>query len=197
MPNDSLPNDPKSIWQNQLTEPSKMTLRMIHRKTQRLHTKARRELLNSIGVSLSVVGLSIFGITRIHGAAMCALFVLTIGWTLVAQYFVYRGSVSNSEPSDVSLNTSLQSYRREVERQLSLSSRFLLWSFGPIMLGFGVIGALLFAIIGPHGFLRDTIPYLTLLGVSFIGVIFIRIQQQHDLQREIDELNVLETSNNP
>jgi hypothetical protein len=196
MHNDSLHSDPKSIWKNQLTEPFKMTPRVIHRKTQRLHTKTRRELLNSIGVSLSVVGLSIFGITRIHGAAMCALFVLTIGWTLVAQYFVYRGSVANSEPSDVSLNTSLQSYRREVERQLSLSSRFLLWSFGPIMLAFGVIGALLFAIVGPHGFLRNAIPYLTLLGISFIGVVFIRVQQQHDLQREIDELKEIERSNN-
>jgi hypothetical protein len=196
MHNDSLHSDPKSVWKNQLTEPFKMTPRVIHRKTQRLHTKTRRELLNSIGVSLSVVGLSIFGITRIHGAAMFALFVLTIGWTLVAQYFVYRGSVANSEPSDASLDTSLQSYRREVERQLSLSSRFLLWSFGPIMLAFGVIGALLFAIVGPHGFLRNAIPYLTLLGISFIGVVFIRIQQQHDLQREIDELKEIERSNN-
>jgi hypothetical protein len=195
MPNDSLHNDPKTIWQNQLTEPFKMTPRVIHRKTQRLHTKTRRELLNSIGVSLSVVGLSIFGIIRIHGAAMCALFVLTIGWTLVAQYFVYRGSVPNSEPADVSLNTSLQSYRQEVERQLSLSSRFLLWSLGPIMLAFGLIGALLFAIVGPHGFLRNTIPYLTSLVVSLFGVVFIRMHQQHDLQREIDELKEIERSN--
>jgi hypothetical protein len=196
MPNDSLHNDPKTIWKSQLTEPSKMTPRVIHRKTQRLHTKTHRELLNSIGVSLVVVGLSILGIIRIHGAAMCALFVLTIGWTLVAQYFVYRGSVPSSKPSDVSLDTSLQSYRQEVERQLGLSSRFLLWSFGPIMLGFGLIGALLFAVVGPHGFLRNAIPYLTLLGISFIGVAFIRIRQQHDLQREIDELKEIERSNN-
>jgi hypothetical protein len=126
---------------------------------------------------------------------MRAFFVLTIGWTLAAQYFVYRGSVTDSGPSDVSLYTSLQSYRREVERQLSLSSRFLLWAFGPIMLGFGVIGALLFAIAGPHGFLRVAIPYLTLLGISFIGVVFIRIQQQHALQREIGELKEIEKSN--
>jgi hypothetical protein len=196
MPNDSFPNDPKSIWQNQPMEPSTMTMKMIRRKTQHLNTKTRRELLNSIVVSLFVVGISIFGITRIHGAAMCTLFVLTIGWTLVAQYFVYRGCVADSEPSDVSLNTSLQSYRRQVERQLSLSSRFLLWSFGPIMLAFGVIAALLFAIVGPHGFLRNAIPYLTLLGISFIGVVFVRIRQQHDFQREIDELKEIERSNN-
>lgn len=196
MPNDSLHNDPKTLWKSQLTEPSKMTQRVIHRKTQRLHTKTHRELLNSIGVSLVVVGLSILGIIRIHGAFMCALFVLTICWTLVAQYFVYRGSVPSSEPSDVSLDTSLQSYRQEVERQLGLSSRFLLWSFGPVMLGFGLIGALLFAIVGPHGFFRNAIPYLTLLGISFLGVAFVRIQQQHDLQREIDELKEIERSNN-
>jgi hypothetical protein len=196
MPNDSLHNDPKTIWKSQLTEPFKMTPSVVNRKTQRLHTKTHRELLNSIGVSLAVVALSMLGIMWNHGAAMCALFVLTIGWTLVAQYFIYRGSVAYSEPSDVFLDTGLQSYRREVERQLSLSSRLLLWSFGPIMLGFGLIGALMFAIVGPHGFFRTAIPYLTALGISFIGVVFIKIQQQHDLQREIDELKEIERSNN-
>jgi hypothetical protein len=196
MPNDSFPNDPKSIWQNQPTEPSKMTMKMIRRKTQQLHTKTRRELLNSIVVSLFVVGLSIFGITRVHGAAIRAVFVLTIGWTLAAQFFVYRGSLADSEPSDVSLNTSLQSYRREVERQRYLSSRFLVWSFGPYMLAVGAMSALLLAIVRPHGFLRNSIPFFTMLGLWFIAVFVIRMQQQHDLQREIDELNEIERSNN-
>jgi hypothetical protein len=196
MPNDSLPNYPKSIWKNQLTEPFRMTPRMIHRKTQRLHTKTRRELLNSIGVSLSVVGLSILGITRVHVAAMRALFVLTIAWTLAAQYFVYRGSVADSEPSDVSLDTSLQSYRRELDRQRYLSTCFLVWSFGPIMLAGGTISALFLAIVRPHGFFPQTIPFITLLGLWFIAA-SVRMHQQRDLQRELDELNVLERSNNP
>lgn len=196
MPSDSLPNDPKSIWQNQPTEPSKMTLRMIRRKTQQLHTKTRRELLNSIFVSLFVVGLSLFGITRVHGAAMRAVFVLTIGWTLAAQYLVYRGSLADSEPSEVSLKTSLQSYRREVERQRYLSDRFLVLSFGPIMLAVGAMSALLLTIVRPTGFFRNTIPFFTLLGVWFVAAFVIRMQQQHDLQREIDELNEIERSNN-
>jgi Flp pilus assembly protein TadB len=195
MLNNSFPNDPKSIWQNQPTEPFKMTERMIRRKTQQLHRKTRRELLNSIVVSVFVVGLSIFGIMRVHGAAMRGIFVLTIGWTLAAQYFVYRGSLADSKQSDVSLNTSLRSYRREVERQRSLSSSFLVWSFGPIMLAGGSMSALLLAVVRPHGFLPNTIPFFTLLGSWFI-VFVIRMQEQRDLQREIDELNEIERSNN-
>lgn len=196
MPNDSLLNDPKSIWKNQLTEPSKMTPRLIHRKTQRLHTKTRRELLNSIGVSFAVVGISIYGITRVHGAAMRALFVLTIGWTLAAQYFVYRGSVANSKPYDVSLDTSLQSYRRELDRQRYVASCFLVWSFGPIMLVGVTISAVFLAIVRPNGFFPQTIPFLILPGLWFIAA-SARMHERRNLQRELDELNLIERSNNP
>jgi Flp pilus assembly protein TadB len=195
MLNNSFPNDPKSIWQNQPTEPFKMTVRMIRRRTQQLRTKTRRELLNSMVVSLFVVGLSIFGITRVHGAALRGIFVLTIGWTLAAQYFVYRGSLADSKQSDFSLNTSLQSYRREVERQRDLSSSFLVWTFGPIVLVGSSMSALLFAVVRPHGFLLNTIPFFILLGSWFI-VFVIRMQEQRHLQREIRELNEIERSNN-
>jgi Flp pilus assembly protein TadB len=171
-----------------------MTALMIRRKTQQLQTKTRRELLNSIVVSSFVVGLSIFGITRVHGPVMCGLFAVTIGWTLASQYFVYRGSMADSKQSDFFLNTSLQSYRREVERQRYLSSNFLVWAFAPAMLAGGSMSALLLAVVGPRGFLLNTSVFCTLLGSWFI-VFVMRFQERRALQREIDELNELETSN--
>jgi len=69
-----------------------------------------------------------------RGAA--AAFALAIVWTLAGQYFVDRGSLSEAAQDCPSTPVS-QSYRREVERQRYLSSRFLLWSFGPAVLAIG------------------------------------------------------------
>jgi hypothetical protein len=199
MPNDSSINDPKTIWQNQPTEPSKMTLVMIRHKTQQLHAQTRRDLLAEIAVSVFLVGLSGFGIWWVHGVALRAVFALAIAWTLAGQYFVDRRSLSDAAQLEVSLSTSLESYRREVERRSYLSSRFL-WSFGPCVLAVGALSAHMLAIAWTRGFLRHRIPtvsyapFFSLLALWFVGVFVQRMRQQRDLQREIDQLNEVQRS---
>jgi Flp pilus assembly protein TadB len=197
MPNDSSTNDAKTIWQSQPTEPSKMTLVMIRHKTQQLQDKTRRDLLAEIAVTIFLVALCGFGIWWVHGAALRALFALAIAWTLAGQYFVDRKSLSESAQLDVSLNTSLESYRREVERRHYLSSRFLSWIFGPAILAVGALSTHLLVLASDHGALRNTVPFFTLLGLWFAGVFVVRMRQQRELQREIDQLNEVERSNNP
>jgi hypothetical protein len=48
MQNDHPGNDPRTVWQNQPTEPSAMTLLLIRKKTRELRAKTHRELLKSI-----------------------------------------------------------------------------------------------------------------------------------------------------
>jgi hypothetical protein len=52
MRNDSIGNDPRTIWQNQPMEPSAMTLERIRQKVQELHAETRRQLLGSLIVPL-------------------------------------------------------------------------------------------------------------------------------------------------
>jgi hypothetical protein len=198
MPNDSSNNTPKTIWQNQPTEPSKMTLVMIRHKTQQLQGKTRRDLFNEIAVSVFLIGFYGICIWWIHGAVLRAAFALAIVWTLAGQYFVDRGSLSEAA-QDVSLNTSLQSYRREVERQRYLSSRFLLWSFGPAVLAIGSLSTHLLTLVWnhgalSHGYLLSTMPFFALLGLWFVGVFVLRMRHQRELQREIDQLTEVEGS---
>jgi Flp pilus assembly protein TadB len=199
MPNDSSTNDPKTIWQNQPTEPSKMTLVMIRHKTQQLHTKSRREIFGGVALSMFLVGFCVFGIRWVHVTALRALFALDIAWALAAaaQYFVNRRSLSGSGPSDVSLGTSLQSYRREVERQGYILGRVLLWSFGPAVLGIGTLSAQMLMIAWRRGAFRNTVPFFTLLGLWFVGIFVLRVRQQRELKREIDQLNEVESSIDP
>ena len=83
MRNDSSSNDPRTIWQNQPTEPSIMTLEKIRQKTQELHAKTRRALLGRIAVSLLVVGISGYGIAWVDSAVVRAVFAFAIAWSLL------------------------------------------------------------------------------------------------------------------
>ena len=197
MPNNSSSNDPKTIWQNQPTEPSKMTLVMIRHKTQELQEKTHRELFGQIAASVVMVGFYGVGIWWVHGPVPRVAFALAIVWTLAGLHFDDRKNLSDAAQLEASLSTSLESYRREVERRRYLSSRFLLWTFAPTLLAIVTLSTFLLTIGSTHhGFLRNTIPFFTLLGLWFVLLFLQRMRQQRDLQRELDQLNEVERSNN-
>jgi hypothetical protein len=195
MRNDPSGNDPRKIWQNQPTEPSIMTLEKIRQKTRELHAKTRRALLGRMVTPLAVVFLSGYGVAWFDGPALRVGFALALAWSLAGQYFVHRGMWS-AMPGDAALNTGLKSYRREVERRRYLYSCCLLWTFGPIVLALATFTASLLSLgIRNRGILLNMIPFLTLLVIWIVSIFFIRMRDQRELQREIDELNDIERAN--
>ena len=93
------------------------------------------------------------------------------------------------------MSTGLESYRREVERRRYLSRRFLLWSFGPVLFAIASLVAPLAAIAIRRGLLLNMVPFLALLVVWIVSVIIIRIKDQRELQREMNELDRIERAN--
>src|SRR5260370_24192756 len=98
MRDDSPENDPRTIWQNQPTEPSVMTLEKIRQKTQELHAKTRQKLLGGVAVSLLVAGISGYGIASGDGPVMRAVFAFAIACSIARQYFVNRRMSSATLP---------------------------------------------------------------------------------------------------
>jgi hypothetical protein len=201
MRDDSSENDLRTIWQNQPSEPSVMTLEKIRQKTQELHARTRQKLLGGIAVSLLVIGISGYGIASADSPVVRAVFVLAIAWSMAGQYFVHRGMWSAALPEDAGLSTGLESYRREVERRLYLSGRFLLWSLGPVLLAVAALIVLIasFGIrnrgMALEGTLLKMTPFLTLVVLWLVGVFVIRMRDQRELHREIDQLNHIEREN--
>ncbi len=195
MRNDSSGNDPRTIWQNQPTEPSVMTLEKIRRKTQELRARTRRTLLRGITAPLLVAGISGYGIASGDSPMMRAIFSFTIAWSMAGQYFVNRGMWSAALPDDAALSTGLESYRREVEHRRDLFGRFLLWTLGPVVLALTTFIALLLSFgirnrgMPLKGTLLNMVPFLSLLVIWAVGVFVIRMRDRRELQREINELN--------
>jgi hypothetical protein len=103
---------------------------------------------------------------------------------------------SAAMPEDVGLSTSLESYRREIEHQRYLFHRVLLWSFGPMLLAIGtfILAMARIGIRDPRSFPK-AMPFMTLVIIWIAAYFVIRMREQRELQREIDELNAIEREN--
>jgi hypothetical protein len=206
MRNDSSENDPRTIWQNQPTEPSIMTLEKIRQKTQELHAKTRRQMIGNSIMPLAVFAFYGYCIAKFSNPALRTIFACAIAWSLAGQYFLNRGMWSAMLPGGAALSTGLESYRREVERQRSLFGRFMLWQFGPLMFAIATLILLILTLgIGNRamplnganltGALLEMSPFLTLMAIWILSFFVIRMRAQRQLQREIDELNDIERAN--
>ena len=194
MRNDFPENDPRAIWQNQPGEPSVMTLEKIRRKVRELHAKTRKQLLGNLAVLLVVVAFYAFGIEQFP--ALKPLFAFAIAWSLAGLYFLNRGMWSAAMPGDAGLSTGLEFYRREVERRRYLLRRVLLWSFGPVLLAIGTfILAIATTGVRDRGIFPNAVPFMALVVIWIAAYFVIRMREQRELQREIDELNDIEKEN--
>ena len=182
-------NNPQAIWQSQPTEPSTMTVQQIQRKTQELRAKTRRALLGAMITPLLVAVVAGWIVAQLPSSPLLRMaFVFAVAWSLAGPYFVSRGMF----PAMPSATPGLESYRREVERRRALLSRFLLWTFGPVVFALGTFIVPLLS----GGWLRNMIPFLALVIIWIVSVFVIRMRDQRELRREIDELDRLERPGN-
>jgi hypothetical protein len=99
---------------------------------------------------------------------------------------------SAAMPGDAALTTGLEFYRREIERRRALDGRTLLWSLGPVLLD--LAGFILFlALVARGKIFPNGMPFLILIALWMIAAFIIRVREQRELQREIDELKDIES----
>jgi hypothetical protein len=185
--------DPKKIWQEQPTEATKMSLEEIRRKAHQFHSRGRLKALTAIVIGIALCG--VFAVTF----AKPQYLVLRIGWgilslwALYGAYQAYKWIWPSSLAADATLSTSLEFYRRELEKRRDylrhIWRRSGLWGcFTGLALV--VIPSLMGALRAPR-LLVNAVPFFVLLTTWFVVFSSIRKRQRTNLQREIDELNAL------
>ena len=181
--------DEKSIWQNQPTERSTVTLEKIRQRARELHAKTRRELFTNIAITALVVAVSGPGMVRAHDAGVRFAFALAIVWALAGQYFLHRGMWTTILPGDAGLSTGIEFYRRELQRRSSLFRRVLQWSFGPLVVAVGAFILMLTGIAKSSGLSANKVlPFSTVFAVWIVAFFVFRSRNRRVLQREIEEL---------
>jgi hypothetical protein len=200
MGSNSSGNDPKAIWRSQPTEPFKMPVSEIRRKAEKLKNRARISALSGI-----VSGLLLF--VMFGGAARKAHeLLLRIGWGMVSLgslFFAiqsYRWIWPSRLPEEISMRTSLESYRSELERQ-SYYGRNVWLRSGLLFVFLGIaivfVPVLTLGVRESHSarVLLNAAPFITLLAIWFIAYRILSRRGRRKLQQEIDELNAIEKEN--
>jgi hypothetical protein len=168
-----------------------MTLEKLRDKARELHQKTRKQLMGNLAVPLFVVAFCIYGATQFP--ALRWSFGVAAAWSFTGLYFLNRGMWSTEMPGDAGLSTSLESYRQEIERRRHLFRRLELCSFAPMILGIGTFILALTRIgIRNQGTLPKALPFLSLVVVWVLAYFVIRMREQRELRREIDELDKTE-----
>jgi uncharacterized membrane protein len=191
MPDKFPMNDPQKIWQDQPTEKMKMSLDEIRRKAQKLQTKARLEALAWI-----VIGL-VLCVLFAHSCARAQAVVARIGWGMLSLWGLYGAYQASkwiwpgSLAAHATMNTSLDFYRRELERRHDYVQH--VWRRAGLTFCFaGLAVVIVPAALSTPGLLFNAVPFFILLVVWLVAFLFMRKRQQRALQREIDELNALQ-----
>jgi CubicO group peptidase (beta-lactamase class C family) len=87
------------------------------------------------------------------------------------------------------LSAGIEFYRGEIERRRDLLRRGLLWSFAPILLVIGTFISALGKIGGDRGIFPKALPFLILVFVWIAAYFVIRVREQRELHREIEQLD--------
>lgn len=192
---DNPPATPKTVWQSQKNEETKMTLALLRQRVLDLNARRRGEVLLTVFATVIVLALSAWGITRTHYIALQIVFVLASAWALAGLYFVKRGLRHAELLDDSTLQTGLEFYRLQIQQNLAISNRILPWTLGPLNLA--VIGIALVLVGMAHGEnqpLSTIAPFCILFALWLIAFPTVRFSKRRQLRRELDLLNSLENA---
>ena len=199
MPSEFPMNDPQNIWKNQPTEPFTMSANELCRKAQQHERKARFEALYSI-----IAGLILFvffawrfvepyEVVPRMGVGLLSL------WGIYYAYQAYKWIWPGRLTPDATLNTTLQSYRSELEKRRDYG-RHLWRRAGLTFLVLGVamviVPALIKSLDTPR-LLLNTLPFFVILAIWLAVFLRLRKRNRGKLQQEIEELRALERENRP
>lgn len=197
MPNELPGNDPKRIWQDQPTERIKMSLDEIRRRAHRLYAKARMAAIAWIGIGMFLS--AAFGRSSAQAREMLPRIgwgVLSL-WGLYGAWQAYQWIWPGRLAGDATLATSLDFYRKELERQRDYGRQ--IWRRSGVAVAFLglalVVAPGMIQVVETPRLLPNAAPFLVLLAVWLVSFLVLRARKQQDLQREIDELKAMEREN--
>lgn len=188
---DNSPANPKTIWQSQKNEETRMTLALLRQRVRDLGAKRRNQLFAAVFTAAIVLSLSAWGISRTHSLALQVIFVLSSSWALAGLYFVRRGLRNAELLDDSTLETGLDFYRLQIEQNLVLSNRVLPWIFGPVILAVFTLIPVLLGMAQDQP-LSKVAPFCILYVLWLIALPAVRSRKRRELRRELDLLKLLE-----
>jgi hypothetical protein len=182
-------NPVQKLWQDQPVEGIKMSAEEIRNRASRFERKIRwRNRRESVGC-LIVSGLFAYFLFDTHDLLFriaYGLFIAAMIWIAIQLH--RKGSVK-SLPAGLEASSSLQFFRKELERQRDAVKNVWPWYLAPLVPGY-VMLTIAYAVSFPQPVRWMGVAAFDLFMVLvFIGVWKMNLRAARCLQRSIDDLN--------
>jgi membrane protein implicated in regulation of membrane protease activity len=190
---------PGAIWRDQPEE--KLTLNLeqiVNRRTERLYSSTRSEILMSVGAALLLAGVVAWRIAPAQDPLQELGFAAVIAWVVISLYR-FRHRIGRRDPvRPDAAATGLEYYRNVLERRRDHLRNAWLWH-GPLFLACMILIAIWTGTWTGSTFyafhsLRNVLPLVVLLAVWTGFGFWRRRLQAKELQREIDEIEPIGTA---
>jgi hypothetical protein len=196
MPNEFRMNDPRSIWKNQATETFKMSVDQLRRKALQRERKSRFEAAYSVIVGLTLFAFFAWTFARGHDLAPRIGFGVLSLWGIYYAYQACKRIWQARLTPDATLNTTLQSYRSELEKRRDYTQHIWRNTLAFCFLGMAlVVSPGLIASLKAPRLLVNFAPFFGLLAIWCAIFFPMRTRSQRKLQQEIEELRAFEREN--
>ncbi len=194
MPDDLPTNDPRKLWKDQPTEVFQMSADELRRQVRRLQARARLEVAKAILFGALLAGFFAWRAALAHQAMPRAGFVILSLWSVHLGYQTYRSIWTRRLLPDATEGATLQSYKQALERRRDYVRH--LWrraglTFCLAGAALVVAPAMLESLHDPR-FLWRWAPLFALVVLWFAVFFPMRKRRQQRLQKELDELRLLE-----
>lgn len=190
MPEEPDAKDFGAMWRDQPEEKLAVNLEQLaNRRTQELYASTRSEIMMSIGSALFFVVVMAWRFGSEDRLQQLG-FLAAVVWVLISLYRFRDWIWRRARAQDALAMTGLEYYRKELERRRDHLRNAWLWH-GPLLLACAIFVATVIDKTAP-GRLRDVVPVFILLAVWTGFGIRRRLRQAKELQREIDDISLME-----
>lgn len=197
MTNKSDSENMKNLWQNQPTEPSKIRLEDLRRKTDRFERRIFWRNLREYAASVVVIAIFGYYAWRFHGLLVRAGSGLIIVGTLYVMLQLHRRGSVRTAPSDLGLSTCIEFHRKSLQRQRDALRTIWSWYLLPFVPGLAVfeIGSAMNQwkahAVGLGHVVIGFLASLAIMAALFGGIWRLNQWAAGKLQKQIDELTAL------
>lgn len=194
MTNESLPNrDLQNLWQSQKSEGIRMSVDEIRQRAGRFGEKIYWRNAREYVAALMVVAYFAFKLWRGPDMLAGVGYALLIAGMLYLVWQLHRRGSSRTPPQEMGLESGVDFFRRELERQRDMLQHVWNWYLGPLVPGLIVVMVAI-GRTNPHhlrhyGWIAAASDLLSALVFIFIW----RLNQRaaKSLQQRIEELDAL------
>ena len=176
----------RDLWREQPTEPISITLEDIQNRAKKFERRIRSRNLREYAAGVILIPVYIAFALRNHGWRI-APSLLQLAGVLVVLYELHRRASPARPNLEAGLNSSVESYIQDLERQRKALASVWLWYLMPLVPGL-VAGMILGAIDHPDRRLGIFIAFSV---VIFAGIWALNARGARRLEAQIKELRTV------